>query len=311
MKYFHLLRRIIKSGFLNLFRNSWLTLAATIVMLVSLLIMQLAIVLNITADKATKQISKNLKAEIYLKDASTEVQAAQLVSDLKTIDIVEKVDYISKEQAQKEFADSSSNPEDLLKAYAIVGESVLPASIRVSVTDLSRIAEVGQKAQNSTYKDIVDKVSLGKVESKKTIDRAVSAQRFITVGSVISAGTLTVVSILIIFNTIRMAIYTRREEIRVMKLIGATPNYIRGPFVVESSLYGAFAGVMSTVVVYSLIYGLGSKVSSQVEFAATYRLFTDSGTMLLMGISAVLIGILIGVISCLLAMEKHLKLKTW
>ena len=108
-----------------------------------------------------------------------------------------------------------------------------------------------------------------------------------------------------------MAIYTRREEIRIMKLIGATPDYIRGPFLVEASLYGVFAGVIANVIVYSLIIVLGSEVSNQKEFAETYAFFTEPRTMITMLLGSVFLGILIGAVSSMLAMEKHLKLKHW
>ena len=131
------------------------------------------------------------------------------------------------------------------------------------------------------------------------------------IGSIIAAATLSGVAIMIIFNTIRMAIYTRKDEISIMKLIGATPNYIRGPFLVEAALYGVFAGVAATGIVYLLVYSIGSKVSDAAEFSETYEYLTDPSTIILMLLSSVTIGILIGVVSSMLAMEKHLKLKHW
>ena len=108
-----------------------------------------------------------------------------------------------------------------------------------------------------------------------------------------------------------MAIYTRRDEIRIMKLIGATPGYIRGPFLVEASLYGVFAAIIANFAVYSLIFSLGRKVSSQPEFSQTFSFFTDPGVMVAMWICVLLVGILIGSFSSMLAMGKHLKLKNW
>jgi cell division transport system permease protein len=176
---------------------------------------------------------------------------------------------------------------------------------------LSKIDGVGEIAKKDEFKNTVESITLGKTDAKKTIDRAASAQRFITLASVIAAGIFAGVSVLIIFNTIRMAIFTRAEEIRIMKLIGATPGYIRGPFLVEASMYGIIAGIIATSVVVAGVFALGDKVATQAEFSATYELFTNPVIIAAMYGASLLVGILVGVISSMLAMEKHLKLKHW
>jgi len=305
------LRRIAIAGVKNFFRNSWLTVAATAVMVVALTIILMAVVLNVTARNAIGEMSKNLKVSIYIKDdAKTEV-VAQLKRELTTNPYVAEVDYISKEQAQQQFSDSFQNDQKLLEGLALIGGNTLPASFEVSVSNLSKINEVGEIPKQEVFKDVVDDVTIGKTDVRKTIDRAAAAQRFITTASVIAAAIFAVVSMLIIFNTIRMAIFTRSEEIRIMKLIGATPGYIRGPFLVESSMYGVIAGVIATSVVLVAIFSLGSKVSTQAEFAATYTFFSDPKIIAAMYVGAILLGILVGVISSMFAMEKHLKLKYW
>jgi cell division transport system permease protein len=305
------LRRILKIGFLNLFRNSWLTIAATAVMIVALLIVLLAVVLNITAKNAIDELARNLKASVYLKEGVDEKQIGPLRSELSANRYVSAVNYISTSQAREDLASDFKDNKEILQAYALVGGDVLPSSLEVSVSDLSKMSEIETIAQKAEYKELISDVSLGQTDAKKTIDRAASAQRFITIGSIIAASALSLVSIMIIFNTIRMAIYTRREEIRIMKLIGATPRYIRGPFLVEASLYGVIAGIIANASVYSIVLSIGRKVSDQPEFSATYSYFTEVPTIIVMGLSAILVGILIGVVSSSLAMEKHLKLKHW
>ena len=313
---FHTIMRILKSGFVNLFRNAWLTVAATAVMVVALTIILIAVVLNITANNAIDELALDLKAEIYLVDDISDQQLANFQNEIRQIDFVVGVEYISQEQANKVLTDKfEENKPELLQALALAGGGgeALPASVRISVNDLERMPEIKTFAESDTYSDIVEDVSLGKDENsaQETIDKAAAGQRFINVGSIVSAGILSAVSVMIIFNTIRMAIYTRRDEIRIMKLIGATPDYIRGPFLVEASLYGVFAGIIANVSVYSLIFTFGKRLSSQSEFAQTYAFFTQSSIMVVMLSSAVLIGILIGVVSSMMAMEKHLKLKHW
>ncbi len=311
MKRWNTFRRILKSGGQNLFRNLWLTIAAIAVMVVALVIIQLGIVLNTTAKNAINQIAKNLKASIYLADNVSEADMVSLKQALLSNKNIESVEYVSPERAQKDLAKNFKNNQEIMQAYALVGEGVLPASLRVSVKDLSKMQEVQTVAEQAKFKDIITSISLGQTDAKKTIDRAAGAQKFITAGSIGAALVLAVIAIMIIFNTIRMAIFTRQEEIRIMKLIGATPSYIRGPFIVEAALYGVISGVLANTAVYTIILTLGSKVSDQPEFVETYLFFSQTSIMLAMLAGSVMVGILIGVFSSTLAMERHLKLKNW
>lgn len=305
------LRRIIAGGFANFFRNSWLSVAATAVMVVALTIILMTVVLNVTARNGITELSKNLKVSVYLKNDVKDSEIVRLRSDLTNNSYVADVTYISKEAAQQQFSESFKNDPELLEGLALVGGDTLPASLEVSVSDLTKIEEVGQIPQRADYASAVDSVTLGKTDAKKTIDRAASAQRFITTASLAAAIIFAVVSMLIIFNTIRMAIFTRSEEIKIMKLIGATPGYIRGPFLIESILYGVIAGIVAASLIVTAIYSLLGKVATQAEFATTYAYFTQFKVIAALYVGAVFVGILVGVLSSLMAMEKHLKLKHW
>lgn len=305
------LGRIIRAGGKNFIRNAWLSIAATAVMVVAITIILTAIVLTATTKGAIKELSKNLKISIYLKEDVTEEKKDKLQKELSGNKYVAEVEYVSVEQAHARFSESFRNDPQLLAGLALVGGNTLPASLEVSVNDLDKINEIAGIPKSSNYEDIVDSVTLGKTDAKKTIDRAAAAQRFIISASIIAASIFGLVSVLIIFNTIRMAIFTRSEEIKIMKLIGATPNYIRGPFLVEASLYGIVAGFIATSAAYSIILSLGSKVSNQAEFTQTYNFFIQPVTMFVLLAGSVTFGVLIGVISSTLAMERYLKLRHW
>jgi len=305
------LRRIIIAGCKDFSRNSWLSVAAIAVMVVALIMITLTLVLNITARNAISELSKNLKVSVYLKDDAPQSQINKMRQEFYTNPYVADVQYISKDQAQEKFVNSFQKDQKLLEGLALIGGNALPASIDVSVRDLSQIQDVGNIAKQSKYKNIVDSVSLGKTDARKTIDRAAAAQRYITMASLVAAIIFGVVSMLIIFNTIRMAIFSRGEEIKIMKLIGATPGYIRGPFLIEAGLYGVVAGVIAAGVVLSLVYSLGGKVASQAEFAPTYQYLTQPSIIAVLFAGSILLGILLGVMSSTFAMEKHLKLKHW
>jgi cell division transport system permease protein len=315
---FYTTLRIFKNGFTNMFRNLWLTIAATSVMLVALVIISLGVIINVTTSNAIDVLSQELKTSIFLNEDVTNAERDALEKTLRSYEFVESVSYVSPSEAQARLTADPSIGNEVLQASALFeGDTFLAPSYEIGLNDLSRAGELSQIEDDPAFDSIVERVALGKTDTgkqtdaEKAIERAAATERFITIGSIISAATLSAVSIMIIFNTIRMAIYTRRDEIAIMKLIGATPHYIRGPFLVEASLYGVFAGLFSNVVVYSLVFILGGKVADASEFSQTYEYFTNPSTIVLMVLSSITLGVLIGSVSSMLAMERHLKLKHW
>ena len=315
---FYSTRRILRSGFVNLFRNAWLTVAATAVMIVALTIILIGVIVNVTTSNAIDVLSQELKTTIILKEGVDQNARLQLEQRLESFEFVQRADYISPQEAQSRLTDDPVVGEGVLEASELfAGEDFLQPSYEVSLNDLSRADELNVITEDSDFAGVVDRIALGKTDTgkqtdaEKAIERAAAVERFITFGSIVSAAILSAVSIMIIFNTIRMAIYTRRDEIRIMKLIGATPDYIRGPFLVEASLYGVFAGLISSAAVYSLILTLGKSVENTREFGQTYDFFTNPSSVVAVVLGSLLVGILIGVVSSMLAMEKHLKLKHW
>jgi cell division transport system permease protein len=306
-----MLWRVIKVGFRNLFRNAWLTVAAIAVMVVALSIMLVALVLNVTARDVISHLSQDLKTSIYLYDNAPDSGRQALQAELEGAEYIANVEFVSKEIAQQRFVDSFRNDKQLLAGLTLAGGDTLPASLEVSTADLARMPDIEQIAKKGQYKNVVESVTLGKTDARRTIDRAAGIQDFVTTSSILAATVFTVVSVLIIFNTIRMALFTRSEEIRIMKLIGATPWYIRGPFLVEASLYGVIAGVVAAAAVYSAIASIGPKIAMQEEFAKTHEFFTRPSTVALIFLGAILAGILVGLFSSALAIKRHLKLKNW
>ena len=308
------LRRILIAGFKNFFRNAWLSIAATAVMVVALTNMLSAVVLNVTTNKAVSELSTNLKVSVYIKPDSSEKDILALKAVFESNQYVAETEYISQDQARDNFVASFKEDPALLEGLALIGGNSLPASIEVGVKDLSKIEEVGNIAKQEQFSNIVDNVSLGKTEVKATISRAAGVQKFITVATIVTAAVFAFVSVLIIFNTIRMAIFTRSDEIRTQKLLGATPGYIRGPFLVESSMYGITAGIVSASVVYGVVNFLGSKIatSDELGLVQTYELFAKEPLIIaLMFMSSIAMGILIGVISSYIALKRYLKIRFW
>lgn len=307
-----ILRRIVKDGLVNFIRHAWLSVAAIAVMTVALTIILSAIVLNVTARNAIKELSKSFKVTIYLKSDPNPATRQKLQDALQQAPGVASVEYVDKQEAQRRFVARQKDSSFVNEGLALVGADTLPESLEVSMTNLDLRNGVVDVTRQDEFKPIVDEVSVvTNDKATKTIDRASSVQKFIVRASIVSAAVFAGVSVLIIFNTIRMAIFTRGDEIRIMKLIGATPDYIRGPFIVEAALYGLIASVLANSAVFAAIGALGNKFAKVPEFSVTYNYFQTPGVIVLLIVGASLLGMFVGILSSILAMQKHLKLKSW
>ena len=138
-----------------------------------------------------------------------------------------------------------------------------------------------------------------------TIDRIASIMNRVQVIGLAAAGIFALVAILVVFNTIRMAIFNRKEEIYMMKLVGASRWFIAEPFVIEASLYGVISAAAASGIIYITMYFLGTRMNT--TFGSTYALLQQYWYFIVAAL--LVIGILIGVISALLATRKYLKIK--
>jgi cell division transport system permease protein len=299
--------RITQAGLRNFLRNSWLSVAATAVMMVTLVLMTFSYISNSALTSTIKSVTDKIDVSVYLKSTVTPDQVDDFKHSLLANSNVVSVDYISRAQALAAYRDLHKNNQQLLQALDIAGDA-LPASIQVKARDpkkLNQIADVINQPTNRALQDPNAPPSYSG-NRKTTIDRIIHFSNFFQKTSLIASVIFVVISIMIIFNTIRMAIYTRREEIEIMKLVGATPWFIRGPFLVEASLYGVIAAILALLFCYGLLLGGAAKLGNYIDITSTLRLFRHYPVVVVL--AEVVAGILIGATSSLLAMVRYLKL---
>lgn len=296
--------RIFKAGLRNFMRNAWLSTAATAVMTVTLTIVLSSFIANNALTATIKGIVNKIDVSIYLKDSITKEQIDQLQDRLAKIDNVASVRYVSKLDALQRYREQNKGNKKLLEAVT-EEDNPLPASLEVKAKDPKKLEPIEQVVNQKDVKPLVSEFSY-EGDRKATIDRIISASNFIRTAGLVSSVVFVIISILIIFNTIRMAIFTRREEIEIMKLVGATKWFIRGPFLFEAGLYGAIAAVLAMVMCYSLVVAGGPRLSTYIDVDSVIALFKDNPLTILFAELA--IGVVIGVSSSLLAMARYLKL---
>lgn len=301
--------RMCRYGVNNFTRNAWLTIAATAVMTITLLIVLLTVVAqNVLSDTAT-EVAKNIDRSIYLKTGTTEEQASDIIADIKKLSNVSGVTFVSSEEGKQMVAQNNKTDMGVLNALNAATNKI-PATIRVNLEDPNDTKQLVTFVNtNKPLKEYIDTARrpsfMGdrKAATDTIADWTVAAQR---VG--IGASMLfTAISMLIIFNTIRMAIFNRRDEIEMMKLIGADKGFIRGPFVVEAVVYGFIAALAATAIGMAILYSIrGSVAEWGLSVAPTINLFTAYIGFVLLGMIA--LGALVGMVSSLLATQRYLKI---
>jgi len=304
-------KRVFKNGIINFGRNIWLAIAAIAMMTITLTILLFAVVANATFSHTITDITSRIDVSVYLKDEVTPKQRDELISQLKQIDSVKSLTYISKEQALKDYQQQNINNADLLTAISAT-ENPLPASINIKPDDPNQL---------SSIKEFLDKPEIQALQSdptsysgdrKAAIDKITKATHFFQQAGVVGIIVFTLISMLIIFNTIRMAIFNRRDELTIMRLLGATTWYIRGPFVVETVLYGIVAAAISLSICAALFAVASSTLQASslglldIGYSNTY--FSERLWWILT--IQIGIGIIIGAASSTIATRRYLKFKT-
>jgi cell division transport system permease protein len=301
--------RIIKNGFVNFGRNVWLAIAAIAMMGITLSILLFAIIANTTFNHTIADITSHIDVSVYLKDNITDQQRNNLTKQIQNLDNVKSVSYISKNEALKRYEEQNANNPDLLAAISQT-DNPLPASLDIKPKDPNQLQSI---------KDFLDKPSVLALQSdptsysgdrKAAIDKITSATHFFQQAGIVGIVVFIIISMLIIFNTIRMAIFNRRDELIIMRLLGASTAYIRGPFIVETMLYGAVAAAISLTVCWSLFKVASSTLQASslglLDIGYSSRYFSDHFWSILT--IQLLVGILIGAASSGIATRRYLKL---
>lgn len=296
--------RIMTTGTHNFTRNAWLSIAATAVMVVTLTVMLTALIFNFALSDTLEQVTKKIDVAIFIRDEATPQQVESLQTDLKQLENVQTLRFISKTQALEKYREQNKDNAELLEAVNET-ENPLPQSVEIQVKDLNKVGPIVELTQQDQYLPIIQDTSYGE-DRQKTIQRIGNINRFLTRAGFGASTIFAIIAVLIIFNTIRMAIFSRKDEISIMRLIGATNSYIRGPFLFEAMLDGVIAAVISLSVAYVMLFYGGPKLLSYVDFSATLQFFDSNWT--LVGLATIASGMLIGVISSGLAMVRYLKL---
>lgn len=303
--------RVFKTGLLNFVRNAWLAIAAIAVMVITLTIVLFSVITHATFNNTIDQITDKIDISVYLKDTVKEERRNELIGQLQTLENVESVDYISKDEALERYKEQNRDNLDLLLAISQT-DNPLPASLQIKPRDTENIQAIKDFLEKPDIKSLQSEETSYSGDRKEAIDKIAGATAFFSRAGVASVIVFAVISVLIIFNTIRMAIFNRREELGIMRLLGASTWYIRGPFVVETVLYGVIAAIVSVLLCSALFSIQANAFDASTLGLLDIKFASDYFSMNIWKIIGVqlLIGITIGALSSIVATRRYLKFKS-
>lgn len=302
-------KRIIKSGFVNFWRNGVVSLSSILVMIVALFMIGSTILMTAFLNATLLELQDKIDVNVYFVTTADETDILAFKTSLETLPEVARVEYVSKDEALEAFKERHQNDELTLQALNELGDNPLRAVLNIKAHNPSQydgiagFLEQEEVLSSETGVGIIDKVNYN--DNKVVIERLTKMTNGIERIGFALTVVLILISILITFNTIRLAIYTSREEIAVMRLVGANNQYIRGPFLVEGTLYGIVAALITLALFYPLTDWLKGATSGFYGGIDLFNYYVNNFNQIFLII--MVSGMLLGSVSSFLAVKRYLK----
>jgi cell division transport system permease protein len=252
-------------------------------------------------------IKQKVDVNVYFTVEATDEKMADFQKSVMALPEVDSVAFVSRDAALSEFKDRHKDDQLILQAIDEIGGNPLGASLSVRAKDTSQYETIVKSLEGGTFlkegdKSIVERVNYS--QNKSAIDRLTMIIRATERTGLLVALFLALASILIVFNTIRLGIYTAKDEIAVMRLVGASSFYARGPFIIEGMLYGLTAGFITLLLLLPLAWYLGPISESFFGTFNMYAYYTEHFGRFVLGV--VISGFFLGAISSYLAVRRYL-----
>lgn len=288
--------RHIKEAFKSLVRNGWMSLAAVSAVAVTLLLVGSFIALLMNVNKLASDVENDVSVRVYIDLAATEEQQAQLGEELEKLAEVETVVYSSREDELQQVVGTYGNEFDLFEG----DDNPLHDVYVVNTNSPEQTSKVAETVEGMEF---VSKANYGGAEADKLFETMASVRN---VGGIVIVALL-LTAVFLISNTIRITIFSRRTEIEIMKLVGATNWFIRWPFVIEGALIGLVGAIIPTAII-SAVYVYGYEMISTYFVGTYFSLLPINPFLFQLGAVLLAVGVVIGAIGSLLSIRKFLRI---
>jgi len=295
--------RIINQGWLNFRRNSWLAFGTVGIMVLALLIFAGLFAFNVVSRSAILSLEEKVDVTAYLKTDVSDGEAQDAAKKIGEIPGISYVNYISRDRALEDFKKRHQDEELTRQAIEELGENPLQASLEIKAVDSREYASLVSFLEKSSFSGLIDKIDF--YENQTVISRIQKISSGLKAGGILVTLILSVIVVLITFNTVRLTIYSQKQEIEIMRLVGASNWHIRGPFVVEGVIYGIIAGLAVLIIFYPVVYLTSPRIQAfipSVNLASYFSNFFGQMGLLVLGS-----GIALGVVSSMIAVRRYLR----
>ncbi|MFM2424414.1 MAG: hypothetical protein RLZZ70_805 [Candidatus Parcubacteria bacterium] len=301
------LRRVFRAGFIGFWRSAYVSLASIFVITVALFVIGSTMLLEQLLTVSLQNIQSKVDINVYFVTTATETDIVSLKTAVEALPDVAEVRYTSREDALTDYRQKNQNDSVAMQALEELGENPLGATIAIRANETSQYENIArfleeQKASESPQAPLIDEVNYA--DNKDSIAKLTDIIGAVERASFITMIVLIVAAVLITFNTIRLAIYTAREEISVMRLVGASNSFIRGPFMLQGVMYGVISGILALAILYPIMIWIGPATADFFEFDL-HQYFVSNFSSIFA--TLVGIGVALGLVSSILAIARYLR----
>lgn len=295
-------KRVLKSGWEKFVRDRSSTGAALVVMVIVQLLVSSSFVLQGMSTFLTSSLEESVDVSAYFFETATEEEIFRVRDELMSMKEVERVEYVSREEALEIFRVTHQNDDTLLEPLEAIGRNPFRPALNIKAQSPDKYSEIASFLDEESFSALVADVDFH--------DRAPVIERLSLITAGIKGGVLSVivalslVAMLVAFNTIRLTIYGSKEEIEVMRLVGASNWFIRGPFLIQGFFVGIVSAVCTFVLVFALSYLISPRLEAFTDFDLAFFLGTNMFTLLFL---LIVVGIGLGVISSTIAIRRYLQ----
>ena len=307
-------KRVARYGIAGFVRNGFVSLAAVFIMTVTLFVISNILISNAAMKATLQELSKQVDIVVYFTTDASVTQINEVQKSLEALPEVAGVAYKTREQALVDFKELHKNDQLTLQALEQVGGNPFGASLEIRAKQTSQYESIATYLKSEQEAQTASGAAIEKInffQNKTAIDRLSDIIDQSRQNDIAKAIVLVVCSLLIAFNTIRLTIYTSRDEIGVMNLVGAGHWYVRGPFMISGFLYGVVAAAVVLLLLYPILIfypvliGLGP--TSEILFGSfdAFQFYTDHFILFFVVLMGT--GIVLGAVSSYLAVRRYLR----
>ena len=243
--------RIFNFAWQSFWRNIWLSLVTITIIVLTFISINFLIIVNIISDATIDIVKDRVDISLYFRPDITEPQVLEVQTYLTSLTQIKKIDYISQQDALEKFRQKHRQDYIIIESLEELNENPIGATLQIKAKNIDDYPAIIEVIDNSKYNNLILDKNFD--DHKIYIDKIKNLSDNAKKIGLLTTGVFILIALLIVFNTIRVAIYTHREEIAVMKLVGATNWFIRSPFLLEAVFYGIISCIVAIVIVYPIL----------------------------------------------------------